>query len=256
MNMPSSQDLRAIYDIKYRNGRVGWGPRMRLRFGYFTPDDYYEALISKLVTTGCEWADLGCGRHLIPTNLPLAEQLSRTAGYVVGIDPDRNIRENHFLTEKFEGRVEDYRTEREFDVVTMRNVAEHIENPSVVIDRLAALARRGRGSVVILTPEKWAPLSILARFTPLGIHHLVKRWLWLTEERDTFPVRFRMNTRRALRRHFEAKGFREAFFTSTASLSLRRMLRGSRSRVLAVRAHILPLPHREFLQPCACHLQN
>ena len=47
----SGEELRAIYDSKYvRGARVGWGPKMRLAFGYFTPDDHYEALVSKLVT--------------------------------------------------------------------------------------------------------------------------------------------------------------------------------------------------------------
>jgi len=209
---PSSVELREIFDIKYAAGpKLGWGPKMRFAFGYFTPDDHYEAIVSRLVTSGCDWADVGCGRDMFPINPPLAERLSKRAGFVLGIDPDRNIRDNQLLTEKFEGTVEECRTDRRFDLITMRNVAEHIENPSVVVDRLAILAKCG-GAVVILTPAKWAPLSIVARMTPLGLHHVVKKWLWRTEERDTFPVRFNLNTRKALRRQFESKGFREAFF--------------------------------------------
>ena len=38
----------------------GWSPQLRHRFGYFSPDDYYELLMDRLVTEGCEWADIGC----------------------------------------------------------------------------------------------------------------------------------------------------------------------------------------------------
>ena len=38
-----------IRDFSYENGpeeMLGWGPHMRLSFGYFTPDDWYEAIIN------------------------------------------------------------------------------------------------------------------------------------------------------------------------------------------------------------------
>src|SRR6185437_10277966 len=103
---PTLEDLMAIYKIKYyRFGEPGWGPRMRLAFGYFTPDDYYEALIAKLVTPGCAWADVGCGRDTFPSHPDLARELGRRAGFVLGIDPDPNIHENEIVSERFQGPI-------------------------------------------------------------------------------------------------------------------------------------------------------
>jgi 2-polyprenyl-3-methyl-5-hydroxy-6-metoxy-1,4-benzoquinol methylase len=133
----------------------------------------------------------------LPTNPALAERLAKRAAFVLGIDPDRNIRDNQLLTEKFEGTVENCDTERTFDVITMRNVAEHIEHPSTVVDRLALLAKPG-GTVVILTPAKWAPVSIAARLTPLAAHHFFKRWLWRQRSTTRFSS-IRLNTRKAIR---------------------------------------------------------
>jgi hypothetical protein len=65
---------------------------------------------------------------------------------------------------------------------------------------------------LIYTVNQWSPVSIIAKFVPFVLHHPIKRRLWNTEEKDTFPVAFRMNTRRRLRRLFEPHGFREADF--------------------------------------------
>jgi hypothetical protein len=47
---------------------------------------------------------------------------------------------------------------------------------------------------------------------PFRLHHLPKRFLWHSAEKDTFPVAYLMNTRRALCQVFERHGFREAGF--------------------------------------------
>src|SRR5205823_4134521 len=38
---PTREDLQAIFDVKYhQEGELGPGPRTRLSFGYFNPDDH------------------------------------------------------------------------------------------------------------------------------------------------------------------------------------------------------------------------
>jgi hypothetical protein len=66
--------------------------------------------------------------------------------------------------------------------------------------------------VVIYTVNRWSPASLISRVVPFGLHHPIKHMLWKTEEKDTFPVAYRMNTRRRLRRLFEGHGFREVAF--------------------------------------------
>src|SRR5262245_22453478 len=101
----------AVFDAKYRRTReLAWGPKLRLDFGYFVPDDYYEALVTKLVQPGTWWADVGCGRYVFPSNEALAERLSQRCGFLFGIDPDPNIRDNKIISEGFEGVVENCET--------------------------------------------------------------------------------------------------------------------------------------------------
>src|SRR5882724_9265691 len=88
-------DLETIFRDKYGQDEsaMGWGPRTRCRFGYFTPDDYYEATVSRLVTGGCAWLDVGSGRNVFPSNRKLARLLAQRCGLLVGLDPDSTIDE-------------------------------------------------------------------------------------------------------------------------------------------------------------------
>lgn len=209
---PTRDELIAIFDRKYRRAaKMGWGPRQRLRFDYFNPDDHYEALVERLVQPGVRWADIGCGRDIFPSNPDLARELAARAGFLFGIDPDPNVRENAFINEGFEGMVEDCDTVHRFDVITLRMVAEHITDPERTVGKLAQLANPG-GLVVIYTPNKWAPVSLLAAAVPNRLHFRIKRLVWGGEEKDTFPTAFQMNTRRTLARYFGGQGMDEIYF--------------------------------------------
>jgi len=208
---PRRDELMAVFDRKYRRSpELGWGPKTRLSFDYFNPDDYYEAVVAKLVQPRVWWADVGCGRDVFPSNPALAAELATRSAFLFGIDPDPNIRDNPYISEGFEGIVENCSTNHRFDLITLRMVAEHITDPQRSVAKLAQLAKPG--GLVVYTPNKWAPVSLLAALVPNRLHHRFKRLVWDGEERDTFPTAFKLNTRAALARHFGAHGMREVFF--------------------------------------------
>jgi len=190
---------------------TGPNPRMRLRFGYFTPDDHYEALVATLVTPGCRWLDVGGGRDVFPSNPSLARQLADRCGHLTGVDPSPNIHENPYVHEAAEAFIEDYASAEPFDLLTLRMVAEHIAKPTDATAAMARLVKPG-GKVVIYTVNKFAPVSLVAWATPFWLHHPIKKFFWNTEEKDTFPVAYKMNTRDALARLATAAGFRETAF--------------------------------------------
>ena len=53
---------------------------------------------------------------------------------------------------------------------------------------------------------------MLAWIIPFRFHHAIKRLIWRTEERDTFPVAYKLNTRRSLKESFARHGFQEVSF--------------------------------------------
>ena len=88
---------------------------------------------------------------------------------LVSVDPSDNLDENHSCHEKAKTTIDRYRSDRRFDLATLRMVAEHIEKP----DALAARARvmKTGGKVVIYTPNRWSPVTLLARLIPFRFHH-------------------------------------------------------------------------------------
>jgi SAM-dependent methyltransferase len=205
-------DLEEAFRLKFGDpATMGWSPRMRRRFGYFSPDDRYEAQVAALVREGTAWLDVGCGRFLFPSNDRLARALALRCRRLVGVDPDATIHENPYVHERVQAALSDYRTEERFDVVTLRMVAEHVTDPEATVGRIAALLKPG-GMAVVYTVFKWSPGALFARWVPFHAHHFVKRVLWRAEEKDTFPVANLMNTRGALRKLFAAAGCREAAF--------------------------------------------
>jgi len=186
-------------------------PRMRIRLGYYTPDDVYEGLVAQLVEDGTAWLDVGGGRDVFPENPRLARILAKRCRLLVGVDPSDNIEENPFVHQRVQSTIQDYRGDRTFDLATLRMVAEHITQPRAAVAALARLLKPG-GKVVVYTVNLWSPVALISWLVPFQLHHAVKSLLWRTKEKDSFPVAYAMNTRRQLRQLFARGGFRECSF--------------------------------------------
>src|SRR5437762_7726551 len=90
-------------------------------------------------------------------------------------------------------------------------VAEHVEDPTATISALNRLIRAD-GKIIVYTVSKFSAASLIAAATPTWVHHVVKRYLWWSSERDNFPTFYRMNTRKELLKHFTRAGFSEEIF--------------------------------------------
>ncbi len=214
MNLHSvtASELEMLFEIKYGAASpIGWAPAMRRRFGHFNPDDHYEALINRLVREDTTWLDVGCGHDLFPSNRPLATLLSQRCKKLVGVDPDPTLEDNPFVHEKHMCTMEEFVSARRFDLVTMRMVAEHVAYPATFANALARCVVPG-AQVVIYTVNGYSPMPLLTRLMPFRLRHPIKRVLWGSEEKDTFPTCFRMNSRRRLAEILGAEGFREVLF--------------------------------------------
>jgi 2-polyprenyl-3-methyl-5-hydroxy-6-metoxy-1,4-benzoquinol methylase len=210
--LPCLDEVREISQLEWPpNGIVGWRPLLRERYGYYQPEHYYEAVVAKLVTPGCCWLDVGGGKSIFPMSPRLSRQLAERAGRVAGVDPDENLRQNPFVRECFIGPIEEYRSDQPFDIATLRMVAEHISDPEAAVQSLARLIRPA-GLVVIFTPYRWSPVSVVSSIVPNRWHARVTGYFWGTHDEDVFPTCYKMNTRSALSRWFASSGFREVLF--------------------------------------------
>jgi len=146
---PSQSDLEQVFEAKYAAaGPHDWGPGLRRMFRYFNPDEWYEAVVEGQVTPHTRWLDIGCGRDLFPSNRGLAARLSSECSLLVGVDQDDTVHENPFLHNSVNSSIETYEGEAEFDLITLRMVAEHIADPESAIPAIAKLAQSG-GRIII-----------------------------------------------------------------------------------------------------------
>ena len=208
----STTELERVFDLKYGPpDEQGQTATLYRRFGYHSPDDFYEAAIARVIDGNCSWADVGCGHMLFPSNPKLARELADRCRRLVGVDPDANIENNPYIHDSVRQFMDDYEPEETFDLITARMVAEHVAHPDRFLRTLRAATHPG-SLVIIYTVNGFSPVPLLTRITPMGLRHRLKKALWRTDEKDTFPTTYKMNTRRRLRDIFDQDGFDEALF--------------------------------------------
>jgi SAM-dependent methyltransferase len=193
---------------------LGPGPAMRRKYGYYTPDDYYESLVDCLLNAGEKWLDVGCGRRLFPSNEMLSRELSARAGVLVGVDPDITLEENPYVHEKARVPMDEFRTQHKFDLITMRMVAEHVDNPDALLSSIAECTHAG-SRVVVYTINRWSPVPMITNLVPFKLYYPAKKLLWGSQSKDTFPTTDKMNTQEALIQLFSRFGFDEGFLRTS-----------------------------------------
>ncbi len=190
----------------------GWHFRMREKISYFTPEEWYQTIVNQLVTSESQWLDVGSGKCLFPYNNALAIELANRCQWLTGLDPSPNLEYNEIVHEKVQVPLEQFTTNRTYDLATFHMVAEHIAEPETACSKLAEIIAP-EGHVVIYTPYKYSLLALMASIVPNRLHALWTKLLTPhRKEEDVFPTVYRMNTRRDLARVFEENEFDEVFF--------------------------------------------
>ena len=95
--------VKVIFRYTYGKNPKGWGPKIRSEYTYYTPEDYYQALLTYTINNDTKWLDIGCGRDIFPGNMKLAARLAARAKEIVGVDPSDNIKDNQLLDRYYQG---------------------------------------------------------------------------------------------------------------------------------------------------------
>jgi SAM-dependent methyltransferase len=94
--------------------------------------------------------------------------------------------------------------DRQFDIVVIRSVLEHVDEPTQTFGELARVTKPG-GRVLLNLPNKWDYVSVLARVAGKYKSSILKNVVKTSWE--DFPIRYRCNTRASLTRYARNAGF-------------------------------------------------
>ena len=170
-------------------------------------DTLYREKIREVIRPGNRVLDAGCGRYL-----RLCKELTGIAE-MVGIDLDTTM-ETDNRRAPFGVRGDLSRLpfcSGAFDVVVSRSVVEHLADPPAVFREFSRILRPG-GIVIMVTPNKFDYVSIIASLTPHWFHQRLVSRIFRVPEGDIFPTFYRANTPSAFRKTLRAAGFEEREF--------------------------------------------
>ena len=167
-------------------------------------DQLYRDLIWNHLPGGGRLLDAGCGRHL-----KYSKELAGHAE-VVGIDLESTLEtRNQYPPFGVRGNL-DYLPfgTGYFDLVISRSVVEHLENPAKVFREFCRVLKPG-GKVILLTPNKYDYVSIIAVMTPYWVHRSLVSRIFQVPADDVFPTLYRANTISTLRRELRNAALKE-----------------------------------------------
>lgn len=160
---------------------------------------FRDAILAEL-DPRAELLDIGAGAGIVE-----AMDFRGLARRICGIDLDPRVEANPLLDEAKRASAESIPyPDGSFDVVVCDNVLEHLERPQQVFGEVARVLRPG-GAFLGKTPNKWHYMPTIARLTPHGFHQRLNALRGRHTE-DTFPTRYRANSRGDLQRLARTSG--------------------------------------------------
>jgi SAM-dependent methyltransferase len=165
-------------------------------------DALYREVIRKYLRPGQHLLDAGCGRYM-----RFCKEFSGTAR-VVGIDLESTLETNNqsapFGVRGDLNSLPFYSAC--FDMVISRSVVEHLEDPPQAFREFCRVLRPG-GKLVIVTPNKYDYVSMIAALTPYGLHRVLVSKIFQVPEDDVFPTLYRANSLSSIRKALISSGF-------------------------------------------------
>ena len=166
-------------------------------------EELLDREISPLLGSDIVLLDAGSGAEL-----PLICQYAPKVALAFGVDLEAPRQEPPPNTRILIGDLERIPLEsNSVDLVVSRSVFEHLDRPERVLAELSRLLRP-EGRLILTTPNKYYYSCLLVRLFPERLKAYYFRTVFGEEAYDYFPVYYKANTRRALRRLAAGVGLR------------------------------------------------
>jgi SAM-dependent methyltransferase len=178
---------------------------------YFPPSEHpyrrLEAAIDAAISPSSTILEVGCGR-----TAPSLARLQGKANRLIGVDvvefssPPPGLELYNTSADSMPQLASE-----SVDVAFSRSVMEHLDNPDLTLREIHRVLRPG-GKYIALTPSFWDYGSLIAWMIPNSLHPRIVKFAEGRPEIDTFPTRYKANTRRAVTKLAATTGLQiEAF---------------------------------------------
>jgi SAM-dependent methyltransferase len=149
--------------------------------------------IERLVRPGDRVLDAGCGSGRL-----FAYDLRGRASLIFGVDISPDVAHNANIDAPLRASLAALPFASEtFDLIICKHVLEHLEEPESAFRELARVLRP-HGRLLVLAPNRFHYVPLLASLLPLSFQQLVARGRGLTPG-EVHPTVYRANTPRRLR---------------------------------------------------------
>lgn len=164
-------------------------------------DELFRDRLLRLISPEFVVLELGAGAGIVE-HMNIRGKVAK----ICGVDPDERVVDNRFLDDAKVGMGEAIPyADGMFDLVFADNVVEHLENPEQVFSEVSRVLKPG-GRFLFKTPNVWHYMPLIARCTPHRFHQYINK-LRGRQEVDTFPTRYRANSRSSVERIAKTTNF-------------------------------------------------
>jgi SAM-dependent methyltransferase len=185
-------DRQAFYRRAYQRLKPGWNDSLIV----------YRSVIDALVQAETRVLDVGCGHGNF-----LGPVYARTP-HTYGVDPDvAALRKNTIIKHTIVGTADQLPFEDNFfDLIVAAWVFEHLDQPEQACREIYRALKPG-GKLIFLTPNTWNYNVWIIRLIPNRFHDFFTRRLYHRQERDTYRVRYKINSLSAIDKMLLPIGF-------------------------------------------------
>jgi ubiquinone/menaquinone biosynthesis C-methylase UbiE len=182
----------------------------RLQEKHFGKDTHpyrvFEEEVHRRLVPGATLVDVGCGR-----TAPVLQEFRGHAARLIGVD----VVEFEAAQDSLELHRADLGhlplPDQSVDVVMARSVMEHIQDPPSAYAEVRRVLKPG-GAFVFLTANLWDYGALIALAVPNRFHPWIVSKVEGRAEEDVFPVVYKTNTHRAVKKWAGGAGFDIARF--------------------------------------------
>jgi SAM-dependent methyltransferase len=179
-----------------------WADRLNEKYfgDAIHPYATFESVVKRHVTSDKTLLDAGCGH-----GAPVLRKFVGVARELIGIDLIDFDQSFPGITLVKRDLADTGLPDGSVDVIMSRSVMEHIAHPAAVYREMSRVLRPN-GDFIFLTGNLWDYSAIIAKLVPNRHHPWIVAHTQGRAGRDTFPVQYRTNTRRAVKRYAAGAG--------------------------------------------------